>query len=146
MIFATSLASGKPSIELKLRNTLKVSFVCYRSSHVDLPAVSHVDQQSSSIGRSHAYRIFRTQERYVLSRGEAISKSVAKNLNFFWLTNLWWRSTNTKIFPLFQFQNTIFPLYFWIFSSSEAGSYIFWWLDLIRNIALSHFFRTFLDF
>ena len=143
MIFATSLASGKPSIELKLRNTLKVSFVCYRSSHVDLPAVSHVDQQSSSIGRSHAYRIFPTQERYVLSRGEAISKSVAKNLNFFWLTNLWWRSTNTKIFPLFQFQNTIFPLYFWFFSSSEAGSYTFWWLDLIRDIALSHFSELF---
>ena len=136
MIFATSLASGKSSIQLKLRNTLKVSFVCYRSSHVD--------QQSSSIGRrSHAYCIFRTQERYVLSRGEAIWKSVAKNLNFFWLTNLWWRSTKAKIFPLFQFQNTIFPLYFWFFSSSEAGSYIFWWLDLIGNIALSHFLRTF---
>ena len=32
------------------------------------------------------------------------------------------------------------------FSSSEAGSYIFWWVDLIINIALSHFFWTFLDF
>ena len=35
--------------------------------------------------------------RYVLSRGEVIWKSVAKTLDFFWLTNLWWRSTNATI-------------------------------------------------
>ena len=110
MIFATSLASGKPSIELKLRNTLKVSFVCYRSSHVDLPAVSHVDQQSSSIGRrSHANCIFRTQERYVLSRGEAIWKSVAKNLNFFW-QQIYDGDLRTQKYSLcFNFKTLFFP-------------------------------------
>ena len=35
--------------------------------------------------------------RYVLSRGEVIWKSVAKTLDFFWLTNLWWRSTDATI-------------------------------------------------
>ena len=61
---------------------------------------SDIDQQSSSIGRKKScvlYCIVRTQDGYVLSRGEVIWKSVAKTLDFFWLTNLWWRSTDATI-------------------------------------------------
>ena len=52
-----------------------------------LLVTSHVDQQSSRIGRkmSHVFCIVRTQDSHVLSRGQAIWKSVPKNLDFFWL-------------------------------------------------------------
>ena len=58
-----------------------------------------MDQQSSRIGRkmSDVYCIVRTQESYVLLRGQATWKSVAKNLDFFLATNLGWRSANAII-------------------------------------------------
>ena len=150
MIFATSLASGKPSIELKLRNTLKVSFsvlpiksrwstgrqVTLINNHLVL--VEEVMRIASFVPRSAKF----------FQEARLFGYPSPKSQFFLWLTNLWWRSTKAKIFPLFQFQITIFPLHFSLiyFSSSEAGSYTFWWVDLIRNIALSHFLRTFLDF
>ena len=74
-------SSKKPSIELKRQTDQETLW------KIPLCVISHVDQQSSRIGRkmSHVYCIVRTQDSYVLSRGQAIWKSVAKNLDFFWL-------------------------------------------------------------
>ena len=72
--------------------TLKLDFLAFASIRktlwkFPLCVTSHVDQQSSRIGQkmSHVFCIVRTQDIYVLSRGKAIWKSVAKNLDFFWL-------------------------------------------------------------
>ena len=83
--------SKKPWIRLKRQTDQETLW------KFPLCVISHVDQQSSRIGRkmSHVYCIVRTQDSYVLSRGQAIWKSVAKNLDFFWLLIAWgWRSAN----------------------------------------------------
>ena len=43
---------------------------------------------------SHVFYIVLNQDSYVLLRGQAIWKSVAKNPDFFLATNLGWRSAN----------------------------------------------------
>ena len=72
-------SSKKPSIELKrqTRNTLKVSFVCYKSRGPTV--ISHwLKNESCALYRSYPGQLRS-------SRGQAICKSVAKNLDFFWL-------------------------------------------------------------
>ena len=59
------------------RNTLKVSFGCYKSRGPTV--ISHWSKIDSCV----LYRSYPRQLRS--SRGQAIWKSVAKNLDFFWL-------------------------------------------------------------
>ena len=127
MIFATSLASGKPSIEFKLRNTLKVSFSVLRiksrwstgrqvtliNNHLVL--VEEVMRIVSFVPRSATF----------FQEARLFGYPSPKSQFFLWLTNLWWRSTKAKIFPLFQFQNTIFPLYFSLIFFLERSGLIY---------------------
>ena len=82
-------SSKKPSIELKRQTDQETLW------KFPLCVISHVDQQSSRIGRkmSHVYCIVRTQDSYVLQEARLFG-SPSRKISIFLATNWRWRSAN----------------------------------------------------